>query len=170
MAANAALARTSLVPPPSALRAGRTRAPSRAARAVSVRAGVSEITVEKVDLGDCKVRLDVTVPKSVAGAARQECLEGFAEKCQIPGFSYKKGGGRKKADGKLPPADVIINFVGATEFKQSCVEEMLQRSIPRAMQVVAATALQDSERIDTCLLYTSPSPRDRQKSRMPSSA
>ena len=114
MAANAALARTSLVPPPSALRAGRARAPSRAARAVSVRAGVSEITVEKVDLGDCKVRLDVTVPKSVAGAARQECLEGFAEKCQIPGFSYKKGGGRKKADGKLAPADVIIFFVGPT--------------------------------------------------------
>ena len=102
MAANAALARTSLVPPPSALRAGRARAPSRAARAVSVRAGVSEITVEKVDLGDCKVRLDVTVPKSVAGAARQECLEGFAESVRFPGFSYKKGGGRKKADGKLP--------------------------------------------------------------------
>ena len=28
----------------------------------------------------------------------------------------------------------------------------------------------DSEGVDTCLLYTSPSPRDRQKSRMPSSA
>ena len=27
-----------------------------------------------------------------------------------------------------------------------------------------------TERYDTCLLYTSPSPRDRQKSRMPSSA
>ena len=27
-----------------------------------------------------------------------------------------------------------------------------------------------SERYDSCLLYTSPSPRDRQKSRMPSSA
>ena len=28
----------------------------------------------------------------------------------------------------------------------------------------------DALEIDTCLLYTSPSPRDRQKSRMPSSA
>ena len=28
----------------------------------------------------------------------------------------------------------------------------------------------DSANIHTCLLYTSPSPRDRQKSRMPSSA
>ena len=27
-----------------------------------------------------------------------------------------------------------------------------------------------AEKIDNCLLYTSPSPRDRQKSRMPSSA
>ena len=108
-----------------------------------MRAGVSEITVEKVDLGDCKVRLDVTVPKSVAGAARQECLEGFAESVRFPAF-VQEGRRRKKADGKLPPADVIINFVGATEFKQSCVEEMLQRSIPRAMEVVAATALQDS--------------------------
>ena len=29
---------------------------------------------------------------------------------------------------------------------------------------------QDSKRPSVCLLYTSPSPRDRQKSRMPSSA
>ena len=28
----------------------------------------------------------------------------------------------------------------------------------------------DGENVKTCLLYTSPSPRDRQKSRMPSSA
>ena len=28
----------------------------------------------------------------------------------------------------------------------------------------------DSDEVSTCLLYTSPSPRDRQKSRMPSSA
>ena len=32
---------------------------------------------------------------------------------------------------------------------------------------IAGVARED---IDTCLLYTSPSPRDRQKSRMPSSA
>ena len=30
--------------------------------------------------------------------------------------------------------------------------------------------LEESERLQICLLYTSPSPRDRQKSRMPSSA
>lgn len=154
MAANAALARSSLVQPPHALRCastGRAATPLRASRSVvSVTAGVSEITIDKVNLGDCKVRLDVTVPKSLAQAARQECLEGFAEEAKIPGFAnYKKGGGRKKADAQLPPADVIINFVGEKTFKQTCVEEMLQRSIPKAMEVVAQTALQDSERIET---------------------
>ena len=81
--------------------------------------------------------------------AYQACLEGFAEKCQIPGFNYKKGGGRKKGDAKLPPASVIVNFVGAKEFSSACVEEVLQMSIPVAMETVAATALQDSERIET---------------------
>ena len=59
------------------------------------------------------------------------------------------GGGRKKGDAKLPPASVIVNFVGAKEFSSACVEEVLQMSIPVAMETVAATALQDSERIET---------------------
>ena len=37
-------------------------------------------------------------------------------------------------------------------------------------KVGAALLLEDSQIIQGCLLYTSPSPRDRQKSRMPSSA
>ena len=108
-----------------------------------------EVTVKRHDLGDCKVRLEVTVPKSLQELSYQNCLEGFAEKAQIPGFSYKKGGGRKKGDNKLPPANVIINFVGEKEFKSACVEETLQQSIPQAMQTVASVALQDSERIET---------------------
>lgn len=39
--------------------------------------------------------------------------------------------------------------VGEKEFKSACVEEMLQNSIPAAMQTVASTALQDSERIES---------------------
>ena len=35
---------------------------------------------------------------------------------------------------------------------------------------VELSRMGDYERVSTCLLYTSPSPRDRQKSRMPSSA
>ena len=40
------------------------------------------------------------------------------------------------------------------------------RSGPISVEVARA----NSNQIDVCLLYTSPSPRDRQKSRMPSSA
>ena len=63
-----------------------------------------EVTVKQTDLGDCKVRLEVTVPTAVQTEARQNCLEGFAEKTQIPGFAqYKKSGGRKKGANVLPP-------------------------------------------------------------------
>ena len=122
---------------------------SQAYPTVTVAAAADEVTVKQHDLGDCKVRLEVAVPVSVQKEAYDACLEGFAEKCQIPGFNYKKGGGRKKGDGKLPPASVIVNFVGAKEFASACVEEMLQVSIPVAMETVSATTLQDSERIET---------------------
>lgn len=118
-------------------------------RAVSATASAAEVSVTRHDLGDCKVRLDVRVPASDLQAAYQACLEGFAEKANIPGFSYKKGGGRKKGESKLPPANVIVNYVGAKEFVSACVEETLQCSIPQAMQTVASVALQDSERIET---------------------
>ena len=36
--------------------------------------------------------------------------------------------------------------------------------------IVTCSGGNDQEQLYTCLLYTSPSPRDRQKSRMPSSA
>ena len=50
-----------------------------------------------------------------------------------------------------------------------------QASVQRAEGTVgqlrsAVAALRKQQTLDTCLLYTSPSPRDRQKSRMPSSA
>ena len=37
-------------------------------------------------------------------------------------------------------------------------------------EIVPGETLSNDQAIVTCLLYTSPSPRDRQKSRMPSSA
>ena len=44
-----------------------------------------------------------------------------------------------------------------------------QGRLPRSMRLWVEAVL-ELERPLTCLLYTSPSPRDRQKSRMPSSA
>ena len=40
----------------------------------------------------------------------------------------------------------------------------------RSLAAKCNAALLDSDTLSDCLLYTSPSPRDRQKSRMPSSA
>ena len=51
---------------------------------------------------------------------------------------------------------------GAEVFAIDCVEERVEQ----VADEVAIAITMDS----TCLLYTSPSPRDRQKSRMPSSA
>ena len=40
----------------------------------------------------------------------------------------------------------------------------------RELHKARMSTIDSGGNIDTCLLYTSPSPRDRQKSRMPSSA
>ena len=46
----------------------------------------------------------------------------------------------------------------------------LKRGIDLAVEVVVANLSKQSKRVNTCLLYTSPSPRDQRGSRMPSSA
>ena len=46
----------------------------------------------------------------------------------------------------------------------------LHEAIPVALGVATAIVAAVQIGLRTCLLYTSPSPRDRQKSRMPSSA
>ena len=44
------------------------------------------------------------------------------------------------------------------------------KHLPDGSEMSIYDAAQEYKKTDTCLLYTSPSPRDRQKSRMPSSA
>ena len=67
---------------------------------------------------------------------------------------------------------VVTNseIVGWSEF--TGISEILRR---RGLTAVIESLLnplvgRDPRHIESCLLYTSPSPRDRQKSRMPSSA
>ena len=50
------------------------------------------------------------------------------------------------------------------------VVDLLSRHIYSSPRVYLRELLQNARDAITCLLYTSPSPRDRQKSRMPSSA
>ena len=65
-----------------------------------------------------------------------------------------------------------------TEMARGAVDKVLEKVVSRKLLVWAtATALMFNATIDSgdwlilsCLLYTSPSPRDRTRSRMPSSA
>ena len=60
----------------------------------------------------------------------------------------------------------IIFITGGTKSGKSEFAEYLGKKIKKLTYI----ALSDSRPEDICLLYTSPSPRDRTRSRMPSSA
>ena len=53
-------------------------------------------------------------------------------------------------------------------YRAKLAEEFLEFVLQGTFE--ARQQLDDDDNRDNCLLYTSPSPRDRQKSRMPSSA
>ena len=54
--------------------------------------------------------------------------------------------------------------------ESGCGKTTLGKAILRLVEPTAGSVTYNSTENNTCLLYTSPSPRDRQKSRMPSSA
>ena len=69
-------------------------------------------------------------------------------------------------DGTAALADAI-----AAAEPEVCAEHCVDADYGRALRAGLLAANGDAiVNFDTCLLYTSPSPRDRQKSRMPSSA
>ena len=66
-----------------------------------------------------------------------------------------------------------IATVGITDFAQSALGDIVYVELPEEGSEVSkgdSFGVVESIKSVSCLLYTSPSPRDRQKSRMPSSA
>ena len=61
----------------------------------------------------------------------------------------------------------VRNSVGV--FDVSHMGEIIIRG-PQAIDLIQAVSTNDARTLDICLLYTSPSPRDKRQSRMPSSA
>ena len=61
-----------------------------------------------------------------------------------------------------------LDALDARDAATALVEERFLESEREWKEILARRPMPPSS--DTCLLYTSPSPRDRQKSRMPSSA
>ena len=58
----------------------------------------------------------------------------------------------------------------APEILKKEFDSLKESIIEEASRLEKAENIEENESANTCLLYTSPSPRDRQKSRMPSSA
>ena len=93
---------------------------------------------------------------------------------EVPANSMKSLVGNNLSITNLPPEDLIVIMTGngARKIASSYgeVNPIVDESDLRV--VVDSSNSQKIEVLDndTCLLYTSPSPRDREKSRMPSSA
>ena len=70
------------------------------------------------------------------------------------------------------PSQIAQNFSSSVDVDQALYNQDIQGSIAYAEALMEAKVLSKNEcnKIKTCLLYTSPSPRDKRQSRMPSSA
>ena len=65
---------------------------------------------------------------------------------------------------------VQITISGKLRGDRSAFEKHVAGILPRAGHHAEVIVDEDIAHVETCLLYTSPSPRDRTRSRMPSSA
>ena len=79
---------------------------------------------------------------------------------------------REHVEAKLSPNtyveyETVIRLKVPKSLKRKYIHEITRRDISRLHQSMSEMPSRANK---TCLLYTSPSPRDRQKSRMPSSA
>ena len=87
--------------------------------------------------------------------------------CNSLGHIHQQQGEHKKAIEELEQSKAIVVELGNREGERAVCNNlgMSYRALKQYDR-----AIEQFEKSLTCLLYTSPSPRDRQKSRMPSSA
>ena len=83
------------------------------------------------------------------------------------GFAYDKDGKVMRIPGSVSKLDDLKNLIGMTTGK-ILVSVVFKATLDLLMEELKA--FNPAVIAGNCLLYTSPSPRDRQKSRMPSSA
>ena len=72
--------------------------------------------------------------------------------------------------GELPPLYSAAIIMQLDVLAQEIYEEHRKKKPTKRFGLVAGVVALQNPMFFSCLLYTSPSPRDRQKSRMPSSA
>ena len=77
----------------------------------------------------------------------------------------------QKLVSQIPTSDVFVKLNLETQYytKQE-VNQLIAEAVAEARRIDEESMRKHNRDATICLLYTSPSPRDRQKSRMPSSA
>ena len=110
----------------------------------------AKLNVKTSSKPNSRIAVEVEVPADRCKNSYDEALSKLSRSISIPGF-------RK---GKVPRT-VVIQQLGVKRIQASALESLLQK---------VWTETLDQEGIEPCLLYTSPSPRDKRQSRMPSSA
>ena len=73
---------------------------------------------------------------------------------------------------QLTNSATIVDFFPEAFIAEACEKKGVKTVVKRFIKRVyfRANGMKSYSTVGICLLYTSPSPRDRQKSRMPSSA
>ena len=74
------------------------------------------------------------------------------------------------ASGNLVWRNLLEKFSEEFEQAKEQAEDLMERNKPIDTQVICDCGNNKKMQLRTCLLYTSPSPRDQEASRMPSSA
>ena len=69
---------------------------------------------------------------------------------------------------KNPQASILISSYNKGNYLEQCIKSCLSQT-QKNIEVVLLDN-HSNDKTNVCLLYTSPSPRDRTRSRMPSSA
>ena len=90
-------------------------------------------------------------------------IKGYAEENDIPYVDYHTAMKDDKNGLRVPEFTTADDLVHPNEAGYIVMENLVQPAIEQALAV-------SSFSVNTCLLYTSPSPRDATLSRMPSSA
>ena len=107
---------------------------------------------------------------------QQQRIAGLVESARSEGCTvYQPAGCAIPADGSWFPPTLITGAstsaaVAQAEIFGPVLVAMSFRTPPEAVQLANNTVYGLAACVWTCLLYTSPSPRDRTRSRMPSSA
>ena len=119
--------------------------------------------------------VDVFIQTRLQGKPQLWSQDGWCEKCGLSEDPETTGQGwsaEQVAAWKVPSRVVLLGYFEATKAEARKYLDGLSDADLNATRIVppATEPRSVSEMLGICLLYTSPSPRDRTRSRMPSSA